>query len=339
MHPAFLFLVTDLYSNIAAHSEGRVRFEVSCINADKQIAHTAVNEHALILSNDTDFLIYHGHPGYMPLEELILPDQESGKALPSLFRVVAVIYQPENIAKSFQLPLSHLPLLASLSGNDYVHVALKRHLPSMAKEVCAVLQSSPQLTLEALIRRRIVTPQDRTIILASMAEYDLQLKKQAFGDDVEHLGWVNLRLIDVKLYRRFWCAPIPSEPAEASPWLMFRPLRCEFYRCIGVKEVTEFIRVGQQFLPQIVLVPDEADERVGTWMRDLRPTLDPEECIRTTYAQATRLLQVLGYIKDFCTAKSSAVWLLAVEHTLTACRLFNIEGLRFVSSLDIVALR
>ncbi|GAA5964779.1 hypothetical protein JCM8115_005732 [Rhodotorula mucilaginosa] len=96
--------------------------------ADSPTAELAQRRNGFVLSNDSDYFIYPAQcRGYIPLNSVTYGPYNAARleavspSHPPSMQLL--VYQPTAIARSFSLPVTFLPLLAALIGNDIANYA------------------------------------------------------------------------------------------------------------------------------------------------------------------------------------------------------------------------
>ncbi|GAA5991787.1 hypothetical protein JCM10908_001142 [Rhodotorula pacifica] len=96
--------------------------------ADSPTAELAQRRNGFVLSNDSDYFIYPAQcRGYIPLTSVTYGSYNSARLetvpISEPPSMQLLVYQPSTIARSFSLPVTFLPLLAALIGNDIANYA------------------------------------------------------------------------------------------------------------------------------------------------------------------------------------------------------------------------
>lgn len=112
----------------------KIPFAVCDFEADKEIAKLANKLNCPVLSNDSDFYIFPLTAGFIPLDSVCFPEEETRIVNDGLEKfLTARIYHVNKFVDFFPLlGRKILPLLSVLLGNDYVDIQILKpfFLPS-----------------------------------------------------------------------------------------------------------------------------------------------------------------------------------------------------------------
>ena len=120
----------ELYGEVI-YAEGEAEACISYLVSGK--THTS---NVVVLSNDTDFMIYCGCPGFVPLDTLDISTSKDGK----IIWIRGWSYSQISFCKFFGVPPICLPILSGLVGCDYSFPVQQERKLMSAKE--SILRSS-----------------------------------------------------------------------------------------------------------------------------------------------------------------------------------------------------
>ena len=194
LSPLYLAWSVDFFRELAAEMPTRISFAVSWQNADREIAQWAMKNRAWVISNDSDFFVYAGHAGYLPLEDFGFPaaagSASASASAPSTVGtgdededdrdqsdLCAIAYYAKDVANRFSIPATLLPLLVSLAGNDYISSTSNssKSLKALAQEIRALFPrrrapDSRYTTTTTTTTTSITTTTDPHLVLEAYAK-------------------------------------------------------------------------------------------------------------------------------------------------------------------------
>jgi len=104
----------------------QLKVKFSYLEADAYLAKLASQYNGYVISNDSDFYIY-DIPGYVKLDTLKFKENKDN------FYFEAGLYTNNLFTKYLGLPKEALPILATLSGNDYIKIGRYKELSVLLK--------------------------------------------------------------------------------------------------------------------------------------------------------------------------------------------------------------
>ncbi|CAG8443389.1 8313_t:CDS:2 [Ambispora gerdemannii] len=220
------FLIPPLTLEIAIQTLRKisnVKMEMCAGEADNSVASIARSVNGYAIGNDSDYFVHdlrgesdndewfgggRSGGGYIPLDTLQIPKSDG---LTNNERISATVYRTIDIASHFNIPVSLLPLLGSLNGNDYIEPKTRKNLHESVKQYSSTTDST-------------------NTNFNSLPPYFYDAFKS---------GRVSHMLMDVVCNRIFWCAPFLEDQSKESAWILSRPVRKWIYAILDVITVED----------------------------------------------------------------------------------------------------
>ncbi|RUS24035.1 XPG domain containing-domain-containing protein [Jimgerdemannia flammicorona] len=239
-----------------------VRVSVCAGEADGAVARLARQKGAYAVSKDSDYFVHDvGPAGYIPLDTLHVPlDPREGNV------ITATVYHPSEVAAHLGFLAGHLPLFASLVGNDYIepHVFEAEILAYAKKAGAAARQAGVDAAGGSAFGRIKATAkfvkqfkgwkkeeevvdhvigmlgrsaEERRALVESMRQYN---PKEEDEDapiasvphrvvTAFHEGRFGFKLMDVVVSGSFWCTQFLEDIERESAWAVGKELRKWMY--------------------------------------------------------------------------------------------------------------
>lgn len=204
-----------------------INVEIANGDSDYIIACLAKKHNSLVLSNDSDFLLF---PLSQPYLDIKFFSMEDKKAKFSMF-------DPKKLAQKLNIPVRFLPLLAPVLGNDYLSTTkLKnirdgKNIHDLLNRLSKVINSLPKdSSLDTVISKYIdflnpVDPLKWKQKFKEVSERYLNLEKNI--DSLKYSPGKVLYgdLTDIRDNVTFFCTPLMEDLRKTSVWKISTPIR------------------------------------------------------------------------------------------------------------------
>lgn len=268
----------QLLRRLAARFPDRLKVEICTHEADAPVALCTRELNAVSLSLDSDYYIYDlGKGFYMPLDSFAVSSQDGEVS------ITGSLFASGSLARSLGLPLSCLPLVSALAGNDYVPVhtfrpwlletsttAFRGNQGWQIRAAAEVLKPLELLSIDHVIsyisQQRSNSEELAHLLRISVQAYDLTdpfataASLVAFSDSL-----INIKFHDIALNHRFFCSVLLEDITRESAYSASRSIRAWTYSFIRLSlpnnefhVITETIRRAQHMSEEAVeLIPAE----------------------------------------------------------------------------------
>ncbi|CAG8471863.1 12115_t:CDS:2 [Ambispora leptoticha] len=230
-----------------------VKVEVCAGEADNSVARIVRSVGGYAIGNDSDYFVYdlrgecdgRSGGGYIPMNTLQIPRNDK---LTNNERIFATVYHTKDIATHFNMPVSLLPLLGTLIGNDYTESNQIAGLPDRndIKEIAKFLSQYKHNSIDQIIDSLLTN--GRSLSTGDDVELTRKMRENLHGSvrqycstadstndnykslppyfyDAFKSGRVSHMLMDVVCNRTFWCTPFFEDQSKESAWILSRPVR------------------------------------------------------------------------------------------------------------------
>ncbi|KAM4528373.1 single-strand DNA endonuclease ASTE1-like [Odontesthes bonariensis] len=234
-------LVKDVFIQLLR--DRRVEFVQSSGEADLECALRANERKCPVLSDDSDFYIFHVQEGFLPLKEFQWKQVRDE-------RIPAKRYRITDFCQRFQIRPRLMPVFAALTGNDYSRL---QQAPLSQKDILKLLRTlTPDVEGESALREvlRFCSEEEIRPFLDSVTEYDLvepapPSLPRWMGDAVQ-TGILTSFVTSVMNHRTMMLTPLVENSSQPSSYTAALRIRQYFYGLlVGQQTCTEYDRDGK----------------------------------------------------------------------------------------------